>query len=242
MRLGLTFDDVLLVPKRSSVFSRSDIDTSTRLSRNINLQIPIVSSNMDTVTESRMAIVMAQQGGIGIIHRFMTVDEQVSEVRKVKRSEMIRIDHPYCLHPEHTLANAKRMMEDKGISGILVTDNKEKLIGILTTRDILFEENGDVKLADLMSTDLITASPDITIEEAQDMLKKNRIEKLPLVNPEGYLKGLITSKDIIKSKVLPDSSKDAKGRLLVGAAIEKVDYWLVRLLVLEENIYNELKN
>lgn len=219
MRLGLTFDDVLLVPKRSSVFSRSDIDTSTRLSRNINLQIPIVSSNMDTVTESRMAIVMAQQGGIGIIHRFMTVDEQVSEVRKVKRSEMIRIDHPYCLHPEHTLANAKRMMEDKGISGILVTDNKEKLIGILTTRDILFEENGDVKLADLMSTDLITASPDITIEEAQDMLKKNRIEKLPLVNPEGYLKGLITSKDIIKSKVLPDSSKDAKGRLLVGAAI-----------------------
>ncbi|MHA1552519.1 MAG: IMP dehydrogenase [Candidatus Heimdallarchaeaceae archaeon] len=219
MRIGLTFDDVLLVPKRSSVFSRRDIDTSTRLSRNINLQIPIVSSNMDTVTESRMAIVMAQQGGIGIIHRFMTVDEQVSEVRKVKRSEMIRIDNPYCLHPEHTLANAKKMMEDKGISGILVTDNKEKLIGILTTRDILFEENGDVKLADLMSTDLITASPDITIEEAQDMLKKNRIEKLPLVNPEGYLKGLITSKDIIKSKVLPDSSKDAKGRLLVGAAI-----------------------
>ncbi|MHA1202471.1 MAG: IMP dehydrogenase [Candidatus Heimdallarchaeaceae archaeon] len=219
MRIGLTFDDVLLVPKRSSVFSRRDIDTSTRLSRNIDLQIPIVSSNMDTVTESRMAIVMAQQGGIGIIHRFMTVDEQVSEVRKVKRSEMIRIDNPYCLHPEHTLANAKEMMEDKGISGILVTDEKEKLIGILTTRDILFEENGDVKLADLMSTDLITASPDITIEEAQDMLKKNRIEKLPLVNSEGYLKGLITSKDIIKSKVLPDSSKDAKGRLLVGAAI-----------------------
>ncbi len=219
MRIGLTFDDVLLVPKRSSVFSRRDIDTSTRLSRNINLQIPIVSSNMDTVTESRMAIVMAQQGGIGIIHRFMTVDEQVSEVRKVKRSEMIRIDNPYCLHPEHTLTNAKKMMEEKGISGILVTDEKEKLIGILTTRDIKFEENGEVKLADLMSTDLVTASPDITIEEAQNMLKKNRIEKLPLVDKDGFLKGLITSKDIIKGKDLPTSSKDSKGRLLVGGAI-----------------------
>ena len=219
MRIGLTFDDVLLVPKRSSVFSRRDIDTSTRLSRNINLQIPIVSSNMDTVTESRMAIVMAQQGGIGIIHRFMTVDEQVSEVRKVKRSEMIRIDTPYCLHPEHTLANAKEMMEDKGISGILVTDEKEKLIGILTTRDIKFEENGNVKLSDLMSTDLVTASSDINIEEAQNILKKNRIEKLPLVDQDGFLKGLITSKDIIKGKDLPTSSKDSKGRLLVGGAI-----------------------
>ena len=219
MRIGLTFDDVLLVPKRSSVFSRKDINTSTRLSRNINLNIPIVSSNMDTVTEANMAIVMAQQGGIGIIHRFMTVEEQVAEVIKVKRSEMIRIDNPYCLTPEHSLSDAKNMMEEKGISGILVIDKQTKLVGILTTRDIMFEENGKIKLSDLMSTDLVTASPDITIEEAQKMLQENRIEKLPLIDSNGFLKGLITSKDIIKSKVLPNSSKDAKGRLLVGAAI-----------------------
>ena len=219
MREGLTFDDVLLVPKHSSVTSRKDVETSTYLSRNIKLNVPIVSSNMDTVTESKMAIVMAQMGAIGIIHRFMSVEDHVSEVTKVKRSEMIRIDHPYRLKPENTLDDARAMMEDKGISGILVTDPSDKLVGILTTRDIMFEEDGVTKISDLMSTDLVTASPDITIESAKDYLQKSRIEKLPLIDEKGFLKGLITSKDIIKSKVLPDSSKDSKGRLLVAAAI-----------------------
>ncbi len=219
MREGLTFDDVLLVPKHSSVTSRKDVETSTYLSRNIKLNVPIVSSNMDTVTESKMAIVMAQMGAIGIIHRFMSVEDHVSEVIKVKRSEMIRIDHPYRLGPENTLEDARTMMVDKGISGILVTDSSDKLVGILTPRDIMFEEDGVTKITDLMSTDLVTASPDITIESAKDHLQKNRIEKLPLIDENGFLKGLITSKDIIKSKVLPDSSKDSKGRLLVAAAI-----------------------
>ncbi|MCG3258044.1 MAG: IMP dehydrogenase, partial [Candidatus Heimdallarchaeota archaeon] len=219
MREGLTFDDVLLVPKRSSVTSRKDVETSTYLSRNIKLNVPIVSSNMDTVTESKMAIVMAQMGAIGIIHRFMSVEDHVSEVTKVKRSEMIRIDRPYRLRPENTLDDARAMMEDKGISGILITDPSDKLVGILTTRDIMFEEDGVTKISDLMSTDLVTASPDITIESAKDYLQKNRMEKLPLIDEKGFLKGLITSKDIIKSKVLPDSSKDSKGRLLVAAAI-----------------------
>lgn len=225
MRQGLTFDDVLLVPKRSSVFSRNDVNTSTKLSRNIKLNVPIVASNMDTVCESKMSIIMAQLGAIGIIHRFMSVEDQVSEVNKVKRSEMIRIDHPYTLAPSTTLDDAKSMMDDKGISGILVTENNNTLVGILTTRDILFEENGSVKISDLMSKELVTAHSEITIEDAKDILQKNRIEKLPLVDDKGKLSGLITSKDIIKSKVLPDSSKDSKGRLLVGAAIGvKSDY------------------
>lgn len=225
MRLGLTFDDVLLVPKRSSVSSRQDVNTASKLSRNISLNIPIVASNMDTVCESKMSIVMAQLGAIGIIHRFMSVEDQVSEVNKVKRSEMIRIDHPYTLSPTNTLADAERMMDEKGISGILVTENNNTLVGILTTRDILFEENGTIQISDLMSKELVTAKSDISIEEAKEILQKNRIEKLPLVNVEGKLSGLITSKDIIKSKVLPDSSKDEKGRLLVGAAIGvKGDY------------------
>ena len=225
MREGITFDDVLLVPKRSSVSSRKDIDTSTYLSKNVKLNIPIVSSNMDTVTESKMAIVMAQEGGIGIIHRFLTVEDQVNEVIKVKRSEMFRIDAPYCLSPSHTIEDARNLIREKGISGILVTDNGSKLVGILTNRDLMFEEDGITRISELMSTDLITASPDITIEEAEKILQKNRIEKLPLVDENNNLQGLITSKDIIKSKILPNASKDAKGRLLVGAAIGvKGDY------------------
>jgi len=225
MREGITFDDVLLVPKKSSISSRKDIDTSTYLSRNIKLNIPIVSSNMDTVTESNMAIIMAQQGGIGIIHRFLSVEEQVGKVVRVKRSEMFRIDNPYCLSPSHTLKDAKELMEEKGISGILVTQDNGELVGILTNRDIMFEEDGIVQISELMSTDLITATPNISIEDAEKILQKNRIEKLPLIDTKNKLKGLITSKDIIKSKILPDASKDAKGRLLVGAAIGvKGDY------------------
>ncbi|MHA1397536.1 MAG: IMP dehydrogenase [Candidatus Heimdallarchaeaceae archaeon] len=225
MREGITFDDVLLVPKRSSVSSRQEIDTSTRLSKNIRLNIPIVSSNMDTVTESRMAIVMAQQGGVGIIHRFLSVEEQVQEVIKVKRSEMFRIDKPYCLSPSHTIADARALMQERGISGILVTEDSGKLVGILTSRDLIFEENNTLPISQLMSTDLITAEPTTSIEEAAQILKEHRIEKLPLVDSEYHLKGLITSKDIIKSKISPNASKDKKGRLIVGGAIGvKGDY------------------
>ncbi|MHA1778354.1 MAG: IMP dehydrogenase, partial [Candidatus Heimdallarchaeaceae archaeon] len=216
---GLTFDDVLLVPKRSSVVSRKDIDTTTRLSRHVKLNIPIVSANMDTVTESQMAIVMAQQGGIGIIHRFMTIEEEVHEVNKVKRSEMIKIEKPYCLSPEHTLGEAKQFMEEKGITGILITDKENKLVGILTTRDIRFEEDETILIAELMSTEIVTAPPETTVEQAKDILHEHRIEKLPLVDKEKRLCGLYTAKDIIKRKILPNASKDQKGRLLVGAAI-----------------------
>ncbi|MHA1400961.1 MAG: IMP dehydrogenase [Candidatus Heimdallarchaeaceae archaeon] len=228
MREGLTFDDVLLVPKRSSVRSRREIDTSTKLSRHIKLNIPIVSANMDTVTEHAMAIVMAQQGGIGIIHRFMTIRDQVNEVNKVKRSEMIRIDAPYCLLPNLKLRDAKNFMQEKGISGILIKDENDILIGILTSRDIKFAEDDDIPIQELMSTDIITARPDITIEEAKEILMKNRIEKLPLVDEQGKIKGLITATDIIKAKDVPKASKDAKGRLQVGAAIGVVGDYLER--------------
>ncbi|UJG41464.1 MAG: IMP dehydrogenase [Candidatus Heimdallarchaeum aukensis] len=234
MKEGLTFDDVLLIPKRSSVRSRREIDTSTQLSKNIRLNIPIVSANMDTVTESAMAIVMAQQGGIGIIHRFMPIVEQVNEVNKVKRAEMIRIDNPYCLKPETSLQEAKEFMKEKGISGLLITDNNNILQGILTSRDIKFTEDENVLVKELMSTDLITARPDISIEEAKNILKKNRIEKLPLVDEKGVVRGLITATDIIKAKILPKASKDSKGRLRVGAAIGVVGDYLERA----EALYN----
>ncbi|MHA1115774.1 MAG: IMP dehydrogenase [Candidatus Heimdallarchaeaceae archaeon] len=234
MKEGLTFDDVLLIPKRSSVRSRREIDTSTQLSRNIRLNIPIVSANMDTVTESAMAIVMAQQGGIGIIHRFMPIVEQVNEVNKVKRAEMIRIDNPYCLKPETSLQEAKEFMKEKGISGLLITNKDNILQGILTSRDIKFTEDENILVKELMSTDLITAKPDISIEEAKNILKKNRIEKLPLVDEKGVVKGLITATDIIKAKILPKASKDSKGRLRVGAAIGVVGDYLERA----EALYN----
>ncbi len=234
MREGLTYDDVLLIPKRSSVRSRKEIDTSTKLSRHIDLHIPIVAANMDTVTEHRMAIVMAQQGGIGIIHRFMSIADQVNEVNKVKRSEMIRIDNPYCLSTDVTLKEANDFMEEKGISGILVVDEDHKLKGILTSRDIKFAEDEAIPIKELMSTDLVTAQPDITIEEAKTILKKHRIEKLPLVDEKGTVKGLITATDIIKAKVLPKASKDSKGRLRVGAAIGVVGDYLDRAKALIE--------
>lgn len=228
MKIGLTYDDVLLVPKKSPVRSRREVDTSTRLSRNIKLNIPIVSSNMDTVTEHAMAITMAQQGGIGIIHRFMPIEAQVKEVNKVKRSEMIRIDTPYCVKPWQTLRDAQSFMDEKDVSGLLVVDSDNKLKGILTSRDMRFEDKKDVPVKDLMTTDLITASPDIHMEEAKTILKENRIEKLPLIDESGYLQGLITAKDIMLAKSLPNASKDAKGRLIVGAAIGVAGDYLKR--------------
>lgn len=218
---ALTFDDVLLVPKRSPVRSRRDVDLSTNLSKNIKLNIPIVSANMDTVTESAMAISMAHNGGIGIIHRFMPIERQVEEVQKVKRAESVIIEHPYTTGPNATMADAKRMMQEKGVNGLLVVDAKGRLLGILTARDLLFESNESRRVSELMTPmeKLHTARAGASIDDARQLLRKYKIEKVPLVDEEGYLRGLITSKDMVTLAERPQACKDSKGQLIVGAAV-----------------------
>jgi IMP dehydrogenase len=221
---GLTFDDVLLAPKRSPIISRSQTDLHTKLSRNIALNTPIISANMDTITESGMAIALAREGGIGIIHRFMTIEDQVDEILKVKRSESVMIEQPYTIKPDLTVAEAKKAMEEYNVSGLLV-EEVGKLVGIITRRDITFEKNNKRKVSDLMTKDVITAKPGITIDQAKEILHNQRIEKLPVVNDKKHIVGLITSKDILKMEQYPHASKDRKGRLLVGAAVGvKGDY------------------
>jgi len=221
IRDALTFDDVLLVPKRSPVRSRRDVDLSTNLSKNIKLNIPIVSANMDTVTESAMAISMAHNGGIGIIHRFMPIERQVEEVQKVKRAESVIIEHPYTTGPNATMADAKRMMQEKGVNGLLVVDAKGRLLGILTARDLLFENNESRRVSELMTPmeKLHTAQAGASIDDARQLLRKYKIEKVPLVDEEGYLRGLITSKDMVTLAERPQACKDSKGQLIVGAAV-----------------------
>ena len=224
IREGLTFDDVLLVPKRSPIVSRSQTDLRTRLSRNISLNIPIISANMDTVTESGMAIALAREGGIGIIHRFLTIEDQVDEILRVKRSESVIIEQPYTVKPDITVSDAKKAMAEYGVSGLLV-EEAGKLAGIITRRDITFENNGNRKVSELMTRDVITAKAGTTIEQAKEILHKQRIEKLPVVDEKKKIVGLITSKDILKMDEYPHASKDKKGRLLVGAAVGvKGDY------------------
>ena len=221
---GLTFDDVLLVPKRSPIVSRSQTDLRTKLSRNITLNTPIISANMDTVTESNMAIALAREGGIGIIHRFMTIEDQVDEILRVKRSESVMIEQPYTIKPDLTVADAKKTMADYNVSGLLVEEGG-RLVGIITRRDITFEKNNKLKLSELMTREVITAKPGITIDRAKEILHNQRIEKLPVVDDKGHIVGLITSKDILKMDQYPHASKDRKGRLLVGAAVGvKGDY------------------
>lgn len=221
MRLALTFDDVLLVPKRSAVRSRQDVSTATVLTPRIPLHIPIVSASMDTVTESAMAIVMAREGGIGIIHRFMPVERQAAEVARVKRAESLVVEQPYSLGPGATLAEAKALMEQHGIGGLLVVDEANHLLGVLTTRDLLFEDNLSRSVAEVMTPRerLVTGSPTTTQGEAKELFRRHRIEKLPLVDEEDRVHGLITAKDIVKRELHPHVSKDAKGRLRVGAAL-----------------------
>ncbi|MFL6491205.1 MAG: IMP dehydrogenase [Nitrososphaera sp.] len=221
---GLTFDDVLLVPKRSPIVSRSQTNLRTKLSRNITLNIPIISANMDTVTESGMAIALAREGGIGIIHRFMTIEDQVDEILKVKRSESVMIEQPYTIKPDLTVAEAKKAMAEYSVSGLLVED-RGKLLGIITRRDITFENNNRLKVSELMTKDVITAKVGLTIDQAKEILHNKRIEKLPVVDDKKHIVGLITSKDILKMEQYPYASKDKKGRLLVGAAVGvKGDY------------------
>jgi IMP dehydrogenase len=224
IREGLTFDDVLLVPKRSPIVSRSQTDLRTKLSRNITLNIPIVSANMDTVTEAGMAAAIAREGGIGIIHRFMTIEDQVDEILKVKRSESVMIEQPYTIKPDVTVAEAKKAMAEYGVSGLLVEEGG-KLAGIITRRDITFEKNNRRKVSDVMTKEVITAKAGLSIDQAKEILHKQRIEKLPVIDDKRRIVGLITSKDILKMEEYPHASKDRKGRLLAGAAVGvKGDY------------------
>ena len=215
---GLTFDDVLLVPKYSDITSRSQTDLTTKLSQNISINIPFVSANMDTVTESSMAGTMARAGGIGIIHRFLTIKEQANEVLKVKRSGSVMIENPYSISPDKSVQDAIDYAEDKDISGLLVVDSNSKLIGIVTERDLLFANEND-KIQNVMTKDVVTAKLGITLDESKELLHKHRIEKLPILDDSGIIKGLITSKDITNNADFPNASKDKKGRPLVGAAV-----------------------
>ena len=215
---GITFDDVLLVPAYSEV-TPNMVDLSTYLTKNIKLNIPMMSAGMDTVTEHRMAIAMARQGGIGIIHKNMSVEAQAEEVDKVKRSENGVITDPFSLSPEHTLADANNLMAKFRISGVPITENG-RLVGIITNRDLKFETDFSKKIKESMTTEnLVTAKQGITLEEAKAILAKSRKEKLPIVDDNFNLKGLITIKDIEKQIKYPLAAKDAQGRLLCGAAI-----------------------
>lgn len=215
---ALTFDDILLVPLRSNVLPK-DVSLKTRLTKTINLNIPIISAGMDTVTESKMAIAMARNGGIGIIHKNMSIQNQSKEVDKVKRSEHGIIPDPVFLSPHHSVSDALKLMEENHISGVPITVNN-KLVGIITNRDIRFEQDVTKKIDDVMTKDnLVTASPNISMDAALEILKKHKIEKLPLVDKDYNLSGLITIKDIEKSIEHPEASKDESGSLLTGAAV-----------------------
>ncbi|HEY3921626.1 MAG TPA: IMP dehydrogenase [Gaiellaceae bacterium] len=216
---GLTFDDVLLVPAESSVLP-NEVSTATRLTRTIALEIPLVSAAMDTVTEARMAIALARHGGIGILHRNLSIAEQAAEVDKVKRSESGLIVEPLTLPPHALVSDALALMERYRVSGVPITDEGGRLVGILTNRDLRFEKDVNQPVSALMtSTDLVTAPVGTTLEEAEKLLHRHRIEKLPVVDHEGVLKGLITVKDIQKRIEFPRSTKDLQGRLRVGAAV-----------------------
>ena len=215
---SITFDDVLLVPSYSEVIP-NQVDLTTHLTKTIKLNIPMMSASMDTVTEHRMAIAMARQGGIGIIHKNMSIEKQAEEVDKVKRSENGVITDPFYLSPEHTLADANELMAKFRISGVPITEGR-KLVGIITNRDLKFETDFSKKIKDSMTSEgLVTAKEGITLEEAKAILVKARKEKLPIVDDDFNLKGLITIKDIEKQIKYPNSAKDAKGRLLCGAGV-----------------------
>lgn len=222
VRESLTFDDLLLVPAASDVLPR-DVNTATELTKNISLNIPIVSAAMDTVTESQTAICMAQEGGLGIIHRNMSIERQAIEVDKVKKSESGMIVDPITVEPERKVSEALALMHEYSISGVPVVKNG-RLVGILTNRDLRFEENLDQPVANVMTKDnLITVKSNISLEESKKLLHKHRIEKLPVVDDEYRLKGLITVKDIEKIKRFPNACKDSLGRLRVGAAVGIID-------------------
>ncbi len=219
MKLGLTFTDVLLVPKKSPLRSRTEADTRTRFTRNVFLNIPLISSNMATVTEHKMAIAMAREGGLGVIHQFNTIEEQVEEIKKVKRSTSHIIENPLSVPPTITVGEAVKIMITEGVTSLLVVDGEE-LVGIFTSRDYLFEENLDKNITEVMTGKdrLICAPYGIGLQQAKEILHKYRIEKLPLLENR-KVRGLITTKDLRKLEQWPNASRDGKGRLRVGAAV-----------------------
>jgi IMP dehydrogenase len=232
---GLTFDDVLLIPAKSSVLP-NEVSIKTRLSDSVQLNIPIISAGMDTVTEANMAIAMARQGGLGIVHKNMSIEEQAEQVDRVKRSESGVITNPFYLTPEHQVFDAEHLMGKYRISGVPIVDADKKLVGILTNRDLRFVQDYSIKISDVMTKEnLVTAPVGTTLKEAEKTLQQYKIEKLPLVDEDGTLQGLITIKDIEKVIEFPNSAKDSQGRLLVGAAVGVTKDALLRVEKLVES-------
>lgn len=216
---GLTFDDVLLVPRKSEVLPR-EVDVSTRLGEKLKLSIPLISAGMDTVTEASLAIAIAREGGIGIVHKNMSIMQQAAQVDRVKRSESGVITNPFSLNPDHHVYHAEELMGKYRISGVPIVNESNKLVGIITNRDLRFVHDYSIKISDVMTKEnLVTAPVGTTLQQAEVILQKHKIEKLPLVDDSNELKGLITIKDIEKAIQFPNSAKDAKGRLVVGAAV-----------------------
>jgi IMP dehydrogenase len=216
---ALTYDDVLLVPQYSDVDSRRKLSIQTRLTNQITLQIPVVSANMDVVTESEMAIAMAREGGIGIIHRFLSIEEQSRQIHRVKKAESFIVENPIMMNTAHTVGDLKKLVDETGTGGILILNGDEKLVGIVTTRDLLFENNDSKPLTEIMQKNVITGPAQISLKDAEKLLHANRIEKLPLVDANGRVAGLVTLKDIMKITQYPKATKDSRGRLIVGAAV-----------------------
>jgi IMP dehydrogenase len=218
---GLTFDDVLLVPRRSAIRSRKDVTIASLLTPTIKIQMPILSANMDTVTETRMAIAMARQGGIGILHRFMSIEHQAEMVARVKRAESMVVAHPLSIQPDATIRAARAAMADADVGGLMVLGPENRLLGMVTTRDVLLAENLDALVCSVMTPveQLVTEREGVPLEEARRKLHEHRIEKLPLIDAGGRVTGLITAQDIVKIQEHPDATKDALGRLMVGVAV-----------------------
>lgn len=218
---GLTFDDVLLVPRHSRITSRAQVSTRTRLTPEIELEVPLLSANMDTVTEAEMAIAMARAGGLGVIHRFMSIEAQQAQVARVKRSEGYVVERPVTLALEAVVGEARRAMAESGIGGLVIVDREQRVAGILTRRDLLFAPDDDLPITGLMTPleRLVTGPAGIDLDQARRRLHAHRLEKLPLVDEAGRLTGLVTAQDIVKLERYPQATKDAKGRLRVGAAI-----------------------
>ena len=218
---GLTFDDVLLIPKRSPFASRKDVSTSTRLTNSIHLAIPIISANMDTVTEASMAIAMARIGGIGILHRFLTVEAQLAQVQQVKRTEGHVVENPHTIARDATIAQAKRMMQTLNVGGLVVTDENNRLVGMITRRDVILARDKQAGIETVMTSreTIVSVSPGTSLDEAHDVLYQHRLEKLPVLDEDDVLVGLITARDVIQQERVSHASKDEKGRLRVGAAI-----------------------
>ena len=236
IKYGRSYSDVLLVPRRSSVESRKAVETSTSITRGIKLNIPLITANMDTVTEAAMAIAIAREGGLGIIHRFMTIESQMAEVERVKRSEAYVIENPYRITKDVTIGEARNLMTHGAVSGLLIVDNSNKLLGILSDRDIRFTKNDKDAVSKAMTprSKLTVGRPGISIEEAIEIVDKHKLEKLPLVDKDNVVCGLITSKDLYRRLMSGKSAQDRKGRLLVGAAIGIKGDFIQRAIALSQ--------